>query len=1251
MGKRARWLLLALLALFDGSAPLRIEAQTTPPPLVSVRGKVTDSTGTPLGFAIVAIDSAGKLVARPTQTNELGEYVLRYDGTESEPWVAVQMLGYRRQRKQVVRDPLHPSIALLDFALLESRTTLDTRVIIAERSRPARDMYRSVPPGGTEVTLDRSGSSSGRLDGDLTTALGNIPGIVIKTNADGSQTASAFGLGGDQNSSTLNGMDFGGVLPRDGLLQTVRMSTYDPRNGRFGGVQISSTLGSGSVLSIRTGRLSFDVPSLQLLPGGPFAVRRNVQEMIGSGTASGPLVGTRMFWSASAQLQRRTSGLVALGSPRSAAWERTLISADSVQRLRTISQSLGLPLKTGVGTADPATTSGSGIVRVDFTPNAQPLGNTRGDVIYALAAGNWRNTQSVGGNPFSAETRLGQNQSHHGQLLLSYSPYLNAMLSETRVSVSTSEESVAPTVDLPSVSLLLASNPATGGTPTLANLELGGGNATRLYRTQSWEGSSDLSWMSVNGAHRFNLFADARWEHFSLRETATANGLFTFASLAELEQNRPASFMRSLGAQPTSGERLQGVLAFSDLWYVSAAARESHGGSGNGLTAQYGVRLDAEQYRPAPANNPAIESLFGRRNDHLPGAIAIEPMMGFTWNKGVFSLSKGAGGLSETRSKLDGGIRIYRGSVSPLGIDMAARQTGQPTALSTVQCVGSASPTPDWAGYLASTTRVPDRCADGALPQAGGLAAPVLLYSPSFAIPESWRAELKWTWLFTSTLSGHLGVSYANNRHQSSRSNLNFSGVPQFPLANEAGRPVYVMAEGIDSSSGQISSVDSRLAPAYSSVTEIGSAGASLVRGFTTGLTYYIGTSQFPTWEPNPARFHATIHAWYSFADQRELLNGFDGLTARDPRVTAWERGALPRHTFQLAIESRLDRWFDLAFSARIASGIPFTPLVNADVNGDGLANDRAFVFDPSTTADPALRDGLRTLITSAPSGVRRCLTGAVGRVAGMRNCDGAWSASVGTITLAIDPFRIGLGNRGTMTIYVQNALGGIDQLLHGDAHLQGWGDPSLSDPVLLVVRGFDPSSRAFRYAVNPQFGNSEAFRAVVRQPTKISVDFKFQLHRNFESQSIDGVIKYFPGPLTVDALAESFSTDARASGDWDMRGILRNADSLQLSEAQRKQLNQLETRHGAVRDSIYRALAEFLLRQNGEYGTESVRARWHSAIEQSIRATFRDAATVREILTAEQMRWLRVHRLAWPFERSPTWLELTTRGNLPRPR
>ena len=71
---------------------------------------------------------------------------------------------------------------------------------------------------------------------------------------------------------------------------------------------------------------------------------------------------------------------------------------------------------------------------------------------------------------------------------------------------------------------------------------------------------------------------------------------------------------------------------------------------------------------------------------------------------------------------------------------------------------------------------------------------------------------------------------------------------------------------------------------------------------------------------------------------------------------------------------------------ARVMSGIPFTPVVAGDVNGDGSADDRAFVF-PSPSTD--------VLIASSSLAVRECLLRQRNLPAARYSCEGTWTASL----------------------------------------------------------------------------------------------------------------------------------------------------------------------------------------------------------------------------------------------------------------
>src|SRR5206468_12490339 len=61
--------------------------------------------------------------------------------------------------------------------------------------------------------------------------------------------------------------------------------------------------------------------------------------------------------------------------------------------------------------------------------------------------------------------------------------------------------------------------------------------------------------------------------------------------------------------------------------------------------------------------------------------------------------------------------------------------------------------------------------------------------------------------------------------------------------------------------------------------------------------------------------------------------------------------------------------WF-----GQIRSGAAYTPSIAGDVNGDGYSNDRAFIFNPDNTADPALASAMRQLLATSTGSAKDCL-------------------------------------------------------------------------------------------------------------------------------------------------------------------------------------------------------------------------------------------------------------------------------------
>src|SRR5262249_22663932 len=146
------------------------------------------------------------------------------------------------------------------------------------------------------------------------------------------------------------------------------------------------------------------------------------------------------------------------------------------------------------------------------------------------------------------------------------------------------------------------------------------------------------------------------------------------------------------------------------------------------------------------------------------------------------------------------------------------------------------------------------------------------------------------------------------------------------------------------------------------------------------------------------------------------------------------------RHTVTL-------RWSDFPifdvvyFSAAVqaASGQRYTPMIAGDVNGDGLSNDRAFVFDPAKTTDTATAAAMRSLLTTGTRSARDCLEQQLNALAGRGSCQAPWTA-IGGLQLKFNPQKIGLPKRVTVAFQVQNPFGLADLALHGSNDIRGWG-------------------------------------------------------------------------------------------------------------------------------------------------------------------------------------------------------------------
>jgi len=290
---------------------------------------------------------------------------------------------------------------------------------------------------------------------------------------------------------------------------------------------------------------------------------------------------------------------------------------------------------------------------------------------------------------------------------------------------------------------------------------------------------------------------------------------------------------------------------------------------------------------------------------------------------------------------------------------------------------------------------------------------------------------------------------------------------------------------------------------------------------------------------------------------------------------------------------------------------------VAGDVNGDGFWNDRAFVFGPAQ-ADDNGRAGMNALLAGAPARIRECLTRQLGRIVGRNSCEGPWTTTWNAAAV-LNPQRLGWENRVQLSLSFTNVLAGLDQALHGDSRLRGWGEPGAVDPTLLTVRGFDAAESRYRYAVNPLFGSTRGTLPTVRRPFSVTLEARVELGRDLTAQAVDQLIAVRKsGRVTLDRL----KGELLQSVFNPVRGLVQARDSLTaITSEQVRALSVLERRVTAEQDAIVTPLARQLLAgELDRAGTGRVVGAVLDVERRLFDAVVRGMRDARELFTPEQI-------------------------------
>jgi len=1044
----------AVASLLLAPAPARAQVGSTTD---IITGVVVDASGTPLEGVTIEARSLDLQVSRTAVTDARGRYTILFPDGGGQYQMSARMIGILPQTVLLIRHADEDRL-IWDVQLHYGAYALDPVVVTGEANQRRIQMPDRPTPGSVQQVVTPDMLSNLPIDaGDLALLAVLVPGAVVFDATD--STSASYSVAGQRpeaNATTLDGMTSGsGQAPSEGLRATrVVTNTYDVSRGRFSGGMMSSTSRTGS--NALQGSLSYSLrdDGLAFEGSDPTAFTSGFTQHAIGGGVGGPLLPGRLFAYLSGSARLRSDATTSLTSATPTDLERLGVAPDSVSRFLEIVNAIGAaPASRFEG--DRANDQYSAMLRVDYLLGSSHTLMLRGDV-------RDQRQEPTRLGPTALPETSGDNGSLGGGLMTSLSSrFSTRVVNEFRAYASTSSRDGDPYWYVPQGRIQVASL-LDDGTIGINTLVMGGSSGMpSSSSTRSLEMSDEVSWLPGAASHRFKLGGFFRAERGRDFTSANQWGTYTYNSLADLEAGSPTSFRRILDAAPRTSTAYEYAGYAADVWMPARS-----------FQVNYGLRAEATVLGNPPPYNAGLDSALGVRTDRLPTEFDVSPRAGFTWMLGAGLATPPAfifsGGVGKFRSPIPGGL-----------VSQVQSSTGLSTAESILECIGGLVPTPEWGRFVTDSAAIPATCTGTPTP-IDPRAPAAAVFAEDYGSPKAWRASLGVQRNLTALFRLSVGFNYARGVSQYGFKDLNLRTDGGFTLPSEANRPVFVDPALIVPETGAITSRASRIDSSFAQVLEIGSDLASDTKQLTVSLG-------------GVTRGGVVMQTAYTLSfvsDQSSQGTGFGGgrlggSTSGNPNVPEWGRSSMERrHSFLATVSYPFGASLDLTTIGRLSSGTPYTPMVAADINGDGAANDQAFVFDP--TALP----GMTELLQSTSSGARNCLERQVGRVAQRNSCLGPWQGSL-EFQLNYRPGFWGMGHRVTVSVTTVNLLHGVDQLLHGSDGLKGWGMQTRPDDQLLFVTGFDPDTRQFQYAVNERFGASNPQQTAFRQPFQIGIQVR----------------------------------------------------------------------------------------------------------------------------------------------------------------
>ncbi|MBC7791376.1 MAG: TonB-dependent receptor [Anaerolineae bacterium] len=1045
----------------------------------AVRGTVTGPEGAPLGGATVIATNVESGVRRGAQADQEGRYQIPF--LEPGNYVfRAQFIGYRPVERPAQRLGI-AQVERIDFRLTQAAVELATQEILAE----ADPLIETTKAGtSTRISTEQIQElpTNGRNFKDLTLL---APGVVEigNTGSGGGQSiaggrtgASNILMDGVNNNESFFGGDArgGDRAPFSYSIEAVKeiqviTAAYDVERGNFTGGAVNAVTKSGTnrITGAVFGYLRDDKLGDSWITARDFRGQRPVdfrKQQFGF-TLGGPIVKDKahFFFALDQQVADEPRPVFVRGTD-----VRTNgINADTLDNLVRIARDLyGYDLSSEIGQFAQETDEAAFFGRVDWQVT---------DKHKLTLRDNYTDTKlkldRLFISPTSSEFRSnsGNNEDKSNSFVASLnSVFGSGLTNEFRLQYAT-EDKPRPSlasgnfaVPLPQVRINNIRSILDDGTGITTALFFGADPILHANNLEQQTTEIINNTRLARGNHTIKLGGNFLKVHVFNQFWNNALGTFTYNSLADFENGAPTSFTRALpyfGQETIATQDFdvyEAVGYLQDEWQVNPK-----------LFLTYGVRYDYAWFPTRPDPNPQFESFFTDLDVTKPPTDNnnFSPRLGFAFDVN-----------GDGSQVLRGGTGLFYGRAPFVLYGNALGATGR-TQLS-LNCTGATVPQPDFQAYAESYDNLPTQCLGGGAASAGTPAVNVFAddYKQSYA----WKSNLAYDRLIIPNWRLTLEGVYSTVRDNQVTQDDNLDPTPRFRI--EGNIPVFVDPGTITVSNGAVNRNNSRRNAQFDQVYVYRSLGSTLTY---QGIVQINGRHKF-----------ADVYAGYTYDHTRDNISisccTLNGLT-RAARVNGdpnnfddqWGPADFTRkHSFVISPRFHLPYGFEVSSIVRIFSGRPWTPTYAFDINGDGLAQDRAYIpttddldsylFVGATQADQDLQQEIaENRINSV-----ECTRQNRGRVIDRNECVQPWQQVWDArISKKFNTLR---GQSFEVVADFFNVLNGLNRK---SGHRS---EVAEADQNIFTPSGFDTASNKFRYRSNEQFGQET--------PASLFITTQFQM-------------------------------------------------------------------------------------------------------------------------------------------------------------